>query len=85
MRRLLRTDLDERGGREDRIREREIPFRLCLFATACKDSGAEYILMIEDDIVIAKGWYVRTIESLASVRRKMRNMGYHDDCKSSSF
>ena len=41
--------------------------------------------MIEDDNVIAKGWYARTIESLASVRRKVRNMGYLDDCKSSSF
>jgi hypothetical protein len=48
----------------------------------CRDTGADYVLMIEDDTVLAKGWYGRTMEGLEAVVEKMRNMGYTSNrCK----
>lgn len=48
----------------------------------CRDTGADYVLMIEDDTVSVKGWYGRTMEGLEAVVEKMRNMGYTSNrCK----
>jgi hypothetical protein len=49
---------------------------------ACRNTQADYVLMIEDDTVSAKGWYERTMEGLEAVARKMRSMGYTSNaCK----
>ena len=50
---------------------------------ACRSSGADYVFMLEDDTVVAKGWYRRVVEGLESVRDKLTKLGYSsDDCQS---
>lgn len=52
---------------------------------SCKDSGAEYALMLEDDTVSAQGWYARVVEGLEAIKAKMTKWGYTPErCKSPS-
>ena len=60
-------------------------FDFAYLLQACKDSGAEHVLMIEDDTVAAKGWYARTMEGLISVRQTMTDMGHLENCESPSI
>ena len=38
----------------------------------CYDSGAEYVAMIEDDTIAARGWYSQTLEALEKVSSRMQ-------------
>jgi len=40
--------------------------------SACIRSGAEYILMVEDDTVAARGWYAKSLEAISSIERKIK-------------
>lgn len=50
---------------------------------ACKQTGAQYIAMVEDDVIAREGWYARTMKALKDVERKTREMG-HENCETSS-
>lgn len=39
----------------------------------CYETGARYILMVEDDVLAAAGWWPRTIESISTVESKMNS------------
>jgi hypothetical protein len=52
----------------------------------CGDMEAQYVLMMEDDTIAAKGWNGRTMKRLESAARKTEGRGYNpQDCELANY
>lgn len=86
--RILKYDLPEkdidriREMEEDRglFREKALFDHTYLFK-ACAQTGAPYILMVEDDVVAMEGWYQETREALKIAETKTLEKG-RSECQS---
>lgn len=60
------------------IHEVKSKFDYSIVLERCLSSGAEYVLMVEDDIVFAKGWWRRVRKGVGEIvveEEEMRNEG----------
>lgn len=68
-------------GKSEHAKEKSV-FDYSYLLERCGDTEAEYVLMLEDDTIAAKGWYGRTMKGLESATRKTERMGYNSqDCE----
>jgi N-Acetylglucosaminyltransferase-IV (GnT-IV) conserved region len=56
-------------------REEKSKFDYSVVLEECEKTGAEYTLMLEDDVVLMDGWRHRTMDALRVAEAKTRGMG----------
>lgn len=73
----LETDLDHIKELEKDVMHREkglLDYRLLL--DTCASTGAEYVAMIEDDVISRRGWFPKMEQALVEAERKTHLRGF---------
>ena len=67
-----------RGWERDNDFNSKTLWDLTYLLKRCVDTGAEYVLVVEDDVVAARGWYEKMKDAVREVESKMWEKGLSD-------
>lgn len=69
--------------RNEAVREKEV-FDFELVLKECFETGAEYVAMLEDDVLAMDGWMHRTLKALEEVEERVAGSYDGEECEFSS-